>query len=192
MTTGNTATLGFMVCVNNAGYPASLEVGKSYEVLPDESAEPNEIRVVDESGEDYLYPAEYFSQTGPSLPAVDLRESLQTDVEREAQAFMAENAPLLEDGGASALGRVFVQGANISTALSQEAVEAANHAERVTRALAEAIRNPATPATRIHELETERPRARAIYEHRNKAFEEFVEFLDAVSEAREQRAGEPE
>ncbi len=51
----------FVVCVNNSGYPASLEVGKSYKVLPDDNAEPDEIRVVDESGEDYLYPADYFS-----------------------------------------------------------------------------------------------------------------------------------
>ncbi len=192
MTTRETATLGFMVCVNNSGYPASLELGKSYEVLPDDNAEPNEIRVVDESGEDYLYPAEYFSRTGASVVADDPGEPLQTDVEREARAFMVENAPLLEDGGASALGRVFVQGANISTALSQEAVDAAKHAETVTRTLAEAISNPATPATRIHELETERPRAKEIYEHRSAVFEQFAEFLDAVSTARRQRTGEPE
>lgn len=51
----------FAVCVNNAGYPASLELHKIYRVLPDEDAEVDgDLRIVDESGEDYLYPAEYF------------------------------------------------------------------------------------------------------------------------------------
>jgi hypothetical protein len=51
----------FAVCVNNAGYPASLELHKIYRVLPDEDAEADgDMRVVDESGEDYLYPSEYF------------------------------------------------------------------------------------------------------------------------------------
>ena len=51
----------FAVCVNNAEYPASLELHKIYRVLPDEdAAEDGDIRVVDESGEDYLYPAEFF------------------------------------------------------------------------------------------------------------------------------------
>lgn len=51
----------FVVCVNNAEYPASLELHKIYRVLPDEGAEvAGDLRVVDESGEDYLYPADYF------------------------------------------------------------------------------------------------------------------------------------
>jgi hypothetical protein len=51
----------FAVCVNNADYPASLEQHKIYRVLPDEDAEVDgDLRIVDESGEDYLYPAEYF------------------------------------------------------------------------------------------------------------------------------------
>jgi hypothetical protein len=51
----------FAVCVNNADYPASLELHKIYRVLPDADAEADgDMRVVDESGEDYLYPADYF------------------------------------------------------------------------------------------------------------------------------------
>lgn len=54
----------FAVCVNNAEYPASLELHKIYRVLPDEDAEvDSDLRIVDESGEDYLYPAEYFVLT---------------------------------------------------------------------------------------------------------------------------------
>jgi hypothetical protein len=53
--------LKFAVCVNNAEYPASLELHKIYRVLPDpDAAVDGDIRVVDESGEDYLYPEGYF------------------------------------------------------------------------------------------------------------------------------------
>jgi hypothetical protein len=51
----------FVVCINNEDYPASLELHKIYRVLPDEDAATDgDIRVVDESGEDYLYPTEWF------------------------------------------------------------------------------------------------------------------------------------
>ena len=51
----------FVVCVRNTGYPASLEVRKIYTSLRDRSAEAHGmLRVVDESGEDYLYPAKFF------------------------------------------------------------------------------------------------------------------------------------
>jgi hypothetical protein len=55
------SALKFVVCVNNAEYPASLELHKIYRVLPDEDAAVDgDIRVIDESGEDYLYPSEWF------------------------------------------------------------------------------------------------------------------------------------
>jgi hypothetical protein len=51
----------FVVCVNNKGYPASLEVRKLYQSIPDyQAAKRHHVRVIDESGEDYLYPEEYF------------------------------------------------------------------------------------------------------------------------------------
>ena len=51
----------FVVCVKNEGYAASLELRKIYEVIPDESAADHQmIRLVDESGEDYLYPSDFF------------------------------------------------------------------------------------------------------------------------------------
>ncbi len=56
----NTET-GFVVCIRNEGYPASLELRKIYQVISDtHAAEHQLVRVIDESGEDYLYPAEYF------------------------------------------------------------------------------------------------------------------------------------
>lgn len=51
----------FAICVKNEDYPASLEVRKIYEVIVDEKAAKHKlIRIVDESGEDYLYPEDYF------------------------------------------------------------------------------------------------------------------------------------
>mgnify|MGYP001821865109 FL=1 len=57
----STQERSFVVCVRNEGYEASLELHKIYRVLPDSDAEKEgDIRVVDESGEDYLYPVDWF------------------------------------------------------------------------------------------------------------------------------------
>lgn len=62
----------FAVCIDNAEYPASLEIHKLYRVLQDEEAENDgDIRIIDESGEDYLYPAEYFVRI--DLPIITAR-----------------------------------------------------------------------------------------------------------------------
>jgi hypothetical protein len=51
----------FVLCIRNEGYPSSLEIRKLYAVIADAAAEKHSlVRVVDESGEDYLYPAEFF------------------------------------------------------------------------------------------------------------------------------------
>jgi hypothetical protein len=51
----------FAVCVQNDGYEAALERNKIYVVLPDKDAEKEgDLRVVDESGEDYLFSADRF------------------------------------------------------------------------------------------------------------------------------------
>jgi hypothetical protein len=56
-------TQSFAVCIRNAGFGASLEVRKLYAVVDDADAEANElIRVIDESGEDYVYPARLFQR----------------------------------------------------------------------------------------------------------------------------------
>jgi hypothetical protein len=56
-------TQGFAVCIRNAGFGASLEVGKLYPLVVDPGAEANDlIRVIDESGEDYVYPAGLFQR----------------------------------------------------------------------------------------------------------------------------------
>ena len=51
-----------VVCLKNKGYEVSLERRKIYQVLADrEAAEHRQIRVIDESGEDYLYPQSFFA-----------------------------------------------------------------------------------------------------------------------------------
>jgi len=52
----------FMMCIDNEGTPASLDVGKVYRVLPTEkiARDMRLVRVIDESGEDYLYSADQF------------------------------------------------------------------------------------------------------------------------------------
>jgi hypothetical protein len=55
----------FVLCARNEGYPAALELRKVYRVLVDARAtKRHQVRVVDESGEDYLYPREWFVEAG--------------------------------------------------------------------------------------------------------------------------------
>lgn len=50
-----------LICIDNSKFPASLEKRKIYEVVPDPEAERlGQVRVIDESGEDYLYPCSLF------------------------------------------------------------------------------------------------------------------------------------
>lgn len=52
----------FVVCLRNKGYKVSLERRKIYQVLPDpEAAKHMQVRVIDESGKDYLYPQSFFA-----------------------------------------------------------------------------------------------------------------------------------
>jgi len=52
----------FVVCIDNADYPVALELHKIYRAIPDEEAKlDGDMQVIDESGEDYLYPASYFA-----------------------------------------------------------------------------------------------------------------------------------
>lgn len=63
--------MNFVICINNQGYEASLEKGKVYRLMDDaQSKERGFVRIVDESGEDYLYPEEYFV-------AIDLPKTVQ-------------------------------------------------------------------------------------------------------------------
>jgi len=63
-----------VLCLRNEGYEVSLEPRKIYEVVPDrDAAAHNQVRVIDESGEDYLYPASHFASI--SLPQ-SLRRAL--------------------------------------------------------------------------------------------------------------------
>lgn len=69
----------FLICVRNDDHAASLELRKLYELIPDAKASKlGLVRIIDESGEDYLYPEDYFV-------AVKLPQSVGRAVLRAAQ-----------------------------------------------------------------------------------------------------------
>jgi hypothetical protein len=77
--TRNRTARSFVVCVYNKGYPASLELRKIYEQIPDAKAEAHGlVRVIDEDAEGYLYPANYF------LP-LDLPKNVEEAIESAAE-----------------------------------------------------------------------------------------------------------
>jgi len=62
----------FLLCIENKGYEASLEIRKLYEQLPDKEAERHDqVRVIDESGDDYLYPSSFFATVRLSMETKD-------------------------------------------------------------------------------------------------------------------------
>jgi hypothetical protein len=86
----------FVICIDNSDYPASLELHKIYTVLPDEkAAEDDFIRVVDESGEDYLYSAKRFV-------SVELPERVKQSIIRKVrETTMLANTTLKPTSGAN-------------------------------------------------------------------------------------------
>ncbi len=67
----NTTEQLFAICIRNDEYPASLEVRKVYQVVRDATAAQHHyLRVIDETGEDYLYPEDY-------LVLIELPQSLR-------------------------------------------------------------------------------------------------------------------
>ena len=74
----------FAICIDNANYPAALELHKVYRIVADEDAESDgDLRIIDESGEDYLYPADYFLQV--DLPG-NASATLERSIARHAGA----------------------------------------------------------------------------------------------------------
>jgi hypothetical protein len=66
------STRRFAICIDNSHYPSSLELHKVYRVVSDEDAEKDgDLRIIDESGEDYLYPDDYFLQIDLPRNVVD-------------------------------------------------------------------------------------------------------------------------
>jgi hypothetical protein len=71
----------YVICVSDGGYVDDLKVRTVYQVLPDESAaRSNYVRIVDETGEDYLYPAKLFVPI--ELPREAEKALLPLEVER--------------------------------------------------------------------------------------------------------------
>lgn len=113
----------------------------------------------------------------------------QSDAEREAREFMEENEPLTNEGGISTLEKIYVQGAAIAQNLSADAVETANELIAATKALTEAIRNPAAKPRETFKFEREVERLKPIQERKHTAFEEFSAFIDRVKVAYEEQGG---
>jgi len=66
----------FVVCIDNDGYGASLDIGKLYRLIPDPQAEAEGLlRVIDESGEDYAFEAKRFHEI--TVPRVVEKALLQ-------------------------------------------------------------------------------------------------------------------
>ena len=79
------STPRFAICVDNSEYPASLELHKIYRVLPDKAAQADgDLRIIDESGEDYLFPADYFIPI--DLPQTVVRALNKSFVQQAARA----------------------------------------------------------------------------------------------------------
>jgi hypothetical protein len=86
----------FAFCVNNSDYPASLELHKIYRLLPDDdAAQDGDVRAIDESGEDYLYPAEYFIPIAQvfSNRSQAIQAAVQEMVGRQSASVWHESAP---------------------------------------------------------------------------------------------------
>ena len=66
----------FVVCIHNEEYSASLEVRKIYQAIADPQAAQHQLlRIIDESGEDYLYPAVYFVPVALPQAAAEVFEA---------------------------------------------------------------------------------------------------------------------
>ena len=55
-----TRRAGYVICIKNTGFTASLQLRKVYRRLPEKAADRGWWRIIDEEGEDYLYPPDYF------------------------------------------------------------------------------------------------------------------------------------
>ena len=72
--TSSKSNSAMVICISNIGYEVSLEPRKVYEVLADpDAAKHGQLRVIDESGEDYLYPRSHFAE-------IDLPRSIRKAV----------------------------------------------------------------------------------------------------------------
>ena len=72
------SSLRFVVCIDNSDYAASLELHKIYRAVPDaDAAQEGDLRIIDESGEDYLYAATRFV-------AIEVPEAVQRAILRKA------------------------------------------------------------------------------------------------------------
>src|SRR5438094_3789110 len=88
------AAKSFALCIDNSGYQASLIPGKVYRILPDlRAAKDDLVRIVDESGEDYLYHKSYFV----FVDSPTLGKTCWTPTRLGLRAWLQRNAPSLAE-----------------------------------------------------------------------------------------------
>ena len=79
-------TMERIICIDNQGYPVALELFATYETIPDEHAEKRGlVRVIDESGEDYLYPKSRFV-------SADVTPDIYATLPEETKKALAKHA----------------------------------------------------------------------------------------------------
>ena len=84
----------FLLCIDNEGYEASLEMRKLYENISDKEAERhNQVRIIDESGEDYLYPSHFLP-----LSNFQLKLKVKSWKEQYSQSATKKCCPWLPAG----------------------------------------------------------------------------------------------
>ena len=145
------AEIRFVICIDNDGYRASLEHLKLYMALPGGEPELGLIRVVDESGEDYLYPTSAFVEVAlPQPEAATLYELLQVEAGKsadappgtlpdairpwltEAEEFIEENEEVLSDPELDSITNSHL--ATDATTRLKEVTSAMRRAQTISRA----------------------------------------------------------
>ena len=85
-----------LLCVRNDGYEASLERRKIYQALPDrDAAKHRQVRVIDESGEDYLYPATFFTPIKPPNKGMDTMAKKTVRLRTDSIERLPEDKPVV-------------------------------------------------------------------------------------------------
>jgi len=84
----------YMKCVHNQGNEASLNLGVIYRALPTTAleAESGMVRIVDNEGEDYLYPRRWFEPVAEQALAAELTESLTVHLNSRAKIALRDMA----------------------------------------------------------------------------------------------------
>lgn len=111
----------------------------------------------------------------------------ESETEARAQAFVAENEPLLARASAPTLGRIILHGGEIATALSEEVVAEMEERSTVLNGLAGSINDPDTPPAQIQEYEEVRARLEAQQSTKQETFESLSSLMERAIDLKHER-----